>query len=184
MGKVTLDMAMSLDGFISGPNNEDGGLHDYFFSPAGATAEVIEEGFKTTGAIVMGKRAYDVGAQQDGFVDNPYQVPTFVLTTDAPKEVAEGAEAFIFITDGIESALNQAKAAAGDRDVVIGGGANIAQQFLKAGLIDEIQIHLVPVLLGDGIRLFGPIGTEQIELESTRVIESAAVTHLKFRVVK
>ena len=184
MGKVTLDMSMSLDGFIAGPNNEDGGLHDYFFSPASGTAEVIEEGFKTTGAIVMGRRAYDVGAQQDGFVDNPYLVPTFVLTSDVPKQAAKGAEAFIFVTDGIESALKQAKAAAGDRDVVIGGGANIAQQFLKAGLLDEIYIHLVPVLFGAGLRLFEHLGTEHIELESTQVIDAPDATHLKFRVVK
>jgi len=184
MGKVLLDMAMSLDGFIAGPNDEDGGLHNYFFSPSGATAEVIEEGFKTTGTIIMGRRAYDVGAQQDGFVDNPYQVPTFVLTSDVPKQAAKGAEAFIFVTDGIESALKQAKAAAGDKDVVIGGGAATAQQFLKAGLLDEIQIHLVLVLLGEGKRLFDHLGTEHIELESTRVIESPGVTHLRFRVGK
>ena len=91
MGKVVLDMAMSLDGFIAGPKGEDGGLHNYFFSPSGATAEVIEEGFKTTGTIIMGRRAYDVGAKQDGFVDNPYQVPTFVLSSDVPKTVAKGA---------------------------------------------------------------------------------------------
>ena len=94
------------------------------------------------------------------------------------------AEAFIFITDGIESALKQAKAAAGDKDVVIGGGAATAQQFLKAGLLDEIQIHLVLVLLGEGKRLFDHLGTEHIELESTRVIESPGVTHLRFRVGK
>jgi len=184
MGKVLLDMSMSLDGFISGPNGEDRGLHDYFFSPFGATAKVIEEGFKTTGAIIMGRRAYDIGAAQDGFVDNPYQVPTFVLTHHVPEKAAKGAEVFIFVTDGIESALEQAKAAAGDKDVVVGGGANTAQQYLKAGLIDKIQIHLVSVLLGDGIRLFNQLGTYPIELESTGVIEGTGVTHLRFRVIK
>jgi len=184
MTKVTLDMAMSLDGFIGGPNDEDRGLHDYFFSPSGATAQVIEEGFNTTGAIVMGRRAYDIGAAQDGFVDNPYQVPTFILTHEVPERAAKGAEGFIFVTDGIESALQQAKAAAGDKDVVVGGGANIAHQYLKAGLVDEIQIHLVSVLLGEGIRLFDRFGTEPIELESTRVIESSGVIHLRFRVAK
>lgn len=179
-----LDMAMSLDGFIAGPNDEDGGLHDYFFSPSGATAEVIEEGFKRTGAIVMGRRAYDIGAGQDGFADNPYQVPHFVLTHDVPEKVGKGAEAFNFVTDGIESALTQTRAAAGDRDVVVGGGANIAQQILKACLVDELQIHLVPVLLGRGIRLFEHIGPDHIKLESTRVIEAPGVTHLRFRVIK
>jgi len=86
------------------------------------------------------------------------------------------------LTDGIESALAQAKAAAGGQDISVAGGANIAQQYLKAGLLDEMQIHLVPVLLGDGVRLFDHLGTEQIELESTRVIESAGVTHLRFSV--
>jgi dihydrofolate reductase len=184
MGKVILDMSMSLDGFIAGPNDEDGGLHDYFFSPSGDTTKVIEEGFKTTGVIVMGRRSYDMGAAQDGFVDNPYQVPTFVLTHAVPDRVAKGAEAFIFVTDGIESVLKQAKAAAGDKNVVIGGGAKTAQQFMKAGFIEEIQIHLVPVLLGEGIRLFEHIGSEPIELESTRVIAASDVTHLQFRMIK
>lgn len=183
MGKVLLDMSMSLDGFTAGPNDEHGGLHEYFFSPSGGTVEVLEEGFKTTGAIVMGRRSYDIGAQQDGFVDNPYQVPTFVLTHTVPEKVAKGAEAFIFVTGGIESALQQAKAAAGDKNVVIGGGANIAQQFLKSGFVDEVQIHLVPVLLGEGIRLFDHIGTRQVQLEGVGVIEAPGVTHLRFRII-
>lgn len=184
MGKVLLDMAVSLDGFVAGPGDEDVGLHNYFFSPSGETAAIIEEGFRTTGTIIMGRRSYDIGARQDGFVDNPYQVPTFVLSHQVPQQIARGAETFVFVTDGIESALTQAKAAAGDRDVVIGGGANTAQQFISAGLVDEIQLHLVPVLLGEGIRLFDHIGGEHIPMESTRVIDAPDVTHLKFRVVK
>lgn len=184
MGKVILDMAMSLDGFIAGPNNEDGGLHNYFFSPAGATAGVIEEGFKTTGAIIMGRHSYNLGAEQAGFEDNPYQAPTFILTHHVPESVAKGAETFIFVTDGIESTLKQATAAAGDRNVVIGGGANIAQQFLKAGLVDEIQLHLIPVLLGAGIRLFDHLGAEAIQLENAGVIAAPDATHFKLRVVK
>ena len=178
MGKVVLDMAMSLDGFIAGPNNEDGGLHNYFFSPAGATGGVIEEGFKTTGAIIMGRRSYNLGAEQAGFEDNPYQVPTFILTHTVPEKVTKGGEGFIFVTDGLESLLKQAKAAAGDKDVVIGGGANIAQQFLKAGFIDEIQLHLVPVLLGAGLRLFDHLEAESIKLENAGVIACADETHL------
>ena len=184
MAKVVLDMAMSLDGFISGPNGEDHGLHDYFFSPSSGTTEVIEEGFKITGTIIMGRRTYDIGAAQDGFVDNPYQVPTFIITHHAPEKPSKGAESFIFVTDGIESALEQAKTAAGDRYVVIGGGANVAQQYLNAGLLDEIQIHLVPILLGEGIRLFDSIGMDQMKLEKTRVIEGSGVTHLRFRLIK
>lgn len=184
MGKVILDMSMSLDGFIAGPNDEDGGLHNYFFSPSDATVGVIEEGFKTTGAIVMGRRSYDMGAEQDGFVDNPYKAAHFVLTHAVPEKMAKGAEAFTFVTDGIESLLKQAKAAAGDKNVVIGGGANTAQQFMKAGLIEEIQLHLVPVLLGHGIRLFEHIGPEQFELESAGVIAASDATHLRFRVIR
>ncbi len=108
----------------------------------------------------------------------------FVVSHDVPEKVAKGSTTFIFVPDGIESALSQAKAAAGDKAVVVGGGANTAQQYIQAGLLDEIQIHLVSVLLGEGIRLFEHIATSHIELESTRVIKSPGVTHLKFRVVK
>ena len=89
-----------------------------------------------------------------------------------------------FVTDGIEAALEQARAAAGDTDVAVYGGANVAQQYLEAGLLDELQIHLVPVLLGGGVRLFDHLGTEQPELEGTRVKQSPAVTHLRYRVAK
>jgi len=184
MGKVLLDMAMSLDGYLARPHDEDGGLHNWYFSPAPKSAAVIEELINTSGVIVMGRRAYDIGDRYDGYVDNPYKVPHFVLTHNVPEKPAKGETSFTFVTEGIESILKQAKAAAGDKDVVIGGGADIAQQCLKAGLIDEIQIHLVPVLLCEGLRLFEHIGTESIELEQTRVIESTGVTHLKFRVVK
>jgi dihydrofolate reductase len=188
MAKVVLDMSMSLDGFIAGPNDDDAGLHDWFFQDFGAqtgkSREVIDEGIKTTGAIVMGRRTYDQGDRQDGFVDTPYHVVHFVLSQEVPEKVAKGSTTFLFVTDGIENALTQAKAAAGDKDVVVGGGADIAQQYIKAGLLDEIQIHLVPVLLGEGRRLFDHLGTEHIELERTRVIESPGVTHLWFRVVK
>lgn len=188
MAIVLLDMSMSLDGFIAGPNDEPGGLHDWFFSPPGGVTdsnrEVVDESVRTTGAIVTGRRTYDQGDEVDGFVDSPYKVEHFVLTHDVPEKVAKGEMTFTFVVDGIESALEQAKAAAGDRNVAVGGGASIARQCIKAGLIDEIQIHLVPVLLGEGIRLFEHLGAEQIELERTRVIESPGVTHLGFRVVK
>ncbi len=183
MAYVLLDMAMSLDGFICGPNGEDFGLHDYFFAPTGATATIIDEGFHITGAIIMGRGAYDMGATQDGFADNPYQVPTFILTHHVPEKVAKGAEAFIFVTDGMESALAQAKVAAGEKAVVIGGGANMAQQCLKAGVVDKIQIHLVATLLGGGVRLFDHLNAEPVKLECTRVIQGVGVTHLLFNVV-
>ncbi len=184
MAKVILDMSMSLDGFVAGPKDEDGGLHDYFFSPSGETTKVIEEGFKFTGAIIMGKRSYDIGAAQDGFANNPYQVPTFILSSKVPKKRAKGAEDFVFVSDGIESAIVQAKAVVGKRYVVVGGGAITAQQFLEAGVLDEIQIHLIPVLLGDGKRLFDINGCPPIELDMMRVVEGNNVTHLRYRVVK
>ncbi len=114
----------------------------------------------------------------------PFHVPVFVLTHHAQDPlVKEGGTTFTFVTDGIDSALDQAQAAAGDKDVSIAGGANTIQQFLEAGLLDELQIHLVPLLLGDGVRLFDGLG--DVALERTRVLESpTGVTHLRFRVVK
>jgi dihydrofolate reductase len=207
MGKVLLDISLLLDGFIAAPNDDperplgDGGqrLHDWVFggktertenTPRNSAvdprnAEVLDEMFNTTGAMVAGRRTYDFSKDEWGERD-PFggQLPVFVLSHDVPERVAKGGAVYTFVTDGIESALTQAKSAAGDKNVQVMGGANIAQQCLKAGLLDEIQIHLVPVLLGEGRRLFEHLGTEQIELETTRVIESPGVTHLKFRVVK
>lgn len=191
MGKVMLDMSMSLDGFIAGPNvgvelpMGEGGerLHEWLFNTAASEvdAEVAQEMLATTGAVVLGRRTFEVGVGEWG--DTPFPVPCFVLTHEAREELVKKSGTFTFVTTGIESALEKAKAAAGEKNIRL-MGADIAQQFLKAGLLDEIQLNLVPVLLGDGIRLFEHIGTEQIELESTRVIESPGVTHLKFRVVK
>jgi dihydrofolate reductase len=115
----------------------------------------------------------------------PFHMPVFVLTHHARETATmQGGTTFSFVTDGIEAALEQARAAAGDKDVAVAGGASVAQQYLRAGLLDELQIHVVPVLLGDGVRLFDHLGTGQVELEATRVIESHAVTHLRYRVVK
>jgi len=112
-------------------------------------------------------------------------VPVFVLTHHARETVTkQGGTSFTFVTDGIEAALEQAQAAAGDKDVAIAGGASLIQQYLRAGLLDEFQIHLVPLLLGDGVRLFDQLDSEQVELEATRVIESPGISHLKFRVVR
>ncbi|MDA8163039.1 MAG: dihydrofolate reductase family protein [Desulfobacteraceae bacterium] len=214
MGKVTSDISMSLDGFIAGPNVGierplgEGGerLHQWIygltsfrklhsldprtgkpFSTGGETNrddEVLAEMFQNTGAIVMGRRMFDTGEKPWG--DNPpFHMPVFVLTHHfREKLVKEGGTTFIFAADGIESALKQAKTAADNKDVAVAGGANIIQQCLKAGLLDEMQIHLVPVLLGDGIRLFENLGPRHIELERIRVIESPHVTHLRFRVTK
>ena len=109
----------------------------------------------------------------------------FILTNHAREPVAKrGGTTFTFVTDGIEAALEQARAAAGDKDVAVAGGATLAQQYLAAGLLDELQIHLAPVFLGDGVRLFDNLGAEPIVLKPTRVIDSPAVTHLRYRIVK
>lgn len=183
MAKVVLDMAMSLDGFIAAPNDGDGGLHNWYFSPSSASAEVIAELIASTGAIVMGRRAYDMGDQFDGYVDNPYKVPHIVLTHQKPEKIAKGETPFIFVSDGVESAIQQAKGAAGEKDVVIGGGANTARQCIEAGLVNEIQLHLVPVLLNGGLRLFDDLQSQPMNLEKIRVIEAPNVTHLRYRVV-
>jgi dihydrofolate reductase len=194
MGHVVLAMSMSLDGYIAGPNVGveqplgQGGerLHDWMF--VGKTereAAVFEaESFKTTGAIITGRRTFDVGVGPWG--DNPsFHAPCFVLSTAAQQKIVkDGGTTYTFVTDGIESALARARAAAAGKNVQVLGGAHTAQQYIKAGLLDEIRIHLVPVLLGAGIRLFDHIGTEQIVLKQTSVIEAPGITHLTFRVVK
>ena len=212
--KLKLDISMSLDGFVAGPNQtlekplgEGGeGLHEWAFrlaswrEPHGLSGgdaeavdnEVVAEGLRATGAVVMGRRMFSGGdgpwaddANEDGWWgDNPpFHVPVFVITHHARETVVkEGGTSFTFVTDGVEAALEQARAAAGDKDVSLAGGANVAQEYLQAGLLDELQIHLVPVFLGGGVRLFDGLGP--IELEAMRVIGSDAVTHLKFRVVK
>ncbi len=180
MGSVLLDMAVSLDGFVAGPNGADGGLYDWYFAPAPPSTLVKDELLETVGAMILGRRAF--GDEPGGF-DTPYKVPHFVLS-HAPREtVARDGVQFIFVTDGIEHALAQAQAAAGDKLVCVAGGARTAQQFINAGLLDEIQLHLVPVLLGDGLRLFDGPGAKPMHLERTRVIEGTGVTHLRFRCI-
>jgi dihydrofolate reductase len=118
--------------------------------------------------------------------DPPFRVPVFVLTHHPRETVTkEGGTTFHFVTDGIEAALEQARAAAGDRNVGVSGGASVAQQYLKAGLLDELQIHVAPVLMGDGVRLFeNHLERDQVELECTMVLESPAATHLRYRVAR
>ncbi len=180
MGKVLLDMNVSLDGFVAGPNGEDGGLHNWFFSPSGG--EAVAESVRNTGAILIGRRTYDQGDRMDGFAHSPYAVEHFVLTHEPPERPARGEMKFTFVTGGVEEAVGRAKRAAGDGNVAVGGGASVAQQCLKAGLVDEIQVHLVPVLLGGGIRLFEGVG--RVGLEGVRVVDAPGLTHLMYRVLK
>ena len=215
MARLTLDITMSLDGFIAGPKQSleqplgEGGerLHEWLVRLAsfrerhglsgGETkgdTEVVEESLRGTGAVVMGRRMFSGGEgswegdpRADGWWGDepPFHAPVFVVTHHARETVVkQGGTAFNFVTDGIEAALEQARAAAGDKDVAVAGGASVVQQYLKAGLLDELQIHVVPLLLGGGVRLFDQLGSKQVELECTRVIQSPAVTHLKYRVVK
>jgi dihydrofolate reductase len=156
-----------------------------------ADDELVAESLRATGAVVMGRRMFSGGdgpwdedPNADGWWgdDPPFHVPVFVLTHH-PREtvVKEGGTSFVFVTGGIEAALEQARAAAGDKDVSVGGGASIIQQYLKAGLLDELQIHVAPVLLGSGVRLFEPLGIEPVALQTDRVLSSPYATHLRFR---
>jgi dihydrofolate reductase len=157
-----------------------------------ADSDVIAESLRATGAVVMGRKMFSGGEgswendpRADGWWgdDPPFHVSVFVLTHQARgTKVMEGGTSFEFVTDGIEAALERAKAAAGDKDVLLAGGASIVQQYLKAGLLDELQIHVAPVLLGEGTSLFDRLGIEPLGLEATRVIASPSVTHLQFRV--
>ena len=186
MGKVVLDKTMSLDGFIAGPNDDVTRLFEWYGGKPTEVLRDLGDPLKTTGAVVMGRRSFNLIDNPNGWVTpdgTALPWPVFVLTHQPQEKVTKGATTFTFVTDGIESAVRQAKAVAGSKNVGV-MGAHTAQQCLKAGLLDEIHIHLVPVLLGEGIRLFDHLGTQHIELESTRVIESPGVTHLWFRVVK
>jgi len=204
MGKVATGLSMSLDGFIAGPNDGpqsplgdggerlfrwySGGDTDYrlpgtemVFKVSPQSAELLREAHSKMGAFVTGRRTFDITNGWGG--SPPLGVPTFVVTHTVSQEWVYEGSPFTFVTEGVESAVEQAKAAAGDKTVAV-GAASIAQQCIRAGLLDEIHIDLVPVLLGGGVRLFDHLGTGPMELESTRVIEGAGVTHLTFRVVK
>ena len=196
MGKVIAGFSMSLDGFIAGPNDEVDRIMRWYFSGdsefpvadgamvfklSRGSAELLQERFSTTGAIVTGRRDFEVSGAWGG--KPPLPVPMFIVTHRIPQEWAKEGSPFTFVTDGVESAVERAKAVAGEKDVGV-GAASIAQQCIRAGLLDEIHIDLVPVLLGGGVRLLDHLGTGPIELESTKVVEGAGVTHLTFRVVK
>lgn len=192
MGKVASSMSMSLDGFVTGPRDsrqfplgEGGEVLHHWLGPTATPADraVLQEMLDGAGSIVMGRRSYDFCVGEGGWGDGgPVgQTPCFVLTHQPPDPTAV-PKVFTFVTDGIGSAIAQAKEAAGDRTVGI-HGATAAQQALAAGLLDEIQVHLVPVLLGGGVRLFDLLGAHQVQLERDRVVEAGSgVTHLRFRV--
>jgi dihydrofolate reductase len=188
MPTVTLEITMSLDGFVAGPNVSianpmgDGGekLHDWLFGARSAVdAEIIANMYRTIGAVVLGRRTFDLGEGPWGD-EPPFPVPCFVVTHRGRPTLIKSGTPMTFVEDGIESALAQAKEAAGDKTVIIMGGASIAQQYIRAGLVEELDIHMAHQLLGGGSRLFENTGA--IELQKVEVVESTDVTHLKFRV--
>ncbi len=205
MGEVVVGFSMSLDGFVTGPNDsserplgEGGGrlFQWYFdgdtdfvttsgtltFKTSGESAARLRESFASVGALVTGRRTFDIANGWGG--RHPLAVPVFVVTHSIPHGWANDGSPFTFVTDGVESAVNRARSIAGAKDIAV-GAATVAQQCLRAGLLDRIHIDLVPVLLGDGVRLFDHLGAHQpVALETTRVIEAPGVTHLDFRVVK
>jgi dihydrofolate reductase len=202
VSKVLVFKSMSLDGFISGPNDEIGPLHDWmfstrpagkgsweeaegkterFFAPEGVNRDILMEAMAVEGATVVGRRTYNVAGGWGG--KPPGHGPYFVMTHEPPS-ADKVSSAFTFVTDGIESAVAQAVAASksGLVDLM---GANVIQQGLRAGLVDEIVVQVIPVLLGQGIRLFDQLGSAPIRLERTRVEAGpSGVTHLFYDVVR
>ena len=211
MSSVSCQISISLDGFVAGPNQSlenpigEGGLrlHQWVFETASwraqhghaggadsADSAVVRDLFKNVGAYVMGRKMFGGG---DGPWDEtwtgwwgddpPYHVPVFVLTHHARQPLPmRGGTTFTFVTDGIESALRQARTASGKKDVEIAGGAHTVQQYLRAGLLDELYLHVVPVVLGAGERLLENVGDPT--LEPISVIASPGVTHVKYRIVR
>src|SRR5690625_1398640 len=201
MSKVILDISMSLDGFITGSNDDqkqplgDGGeaiqswlfsgdqssYYNDFFKLSSINREVFDESIPNTGAMIVGRRTFDIVNGWEG--SHPIQgVPIIVVTHEVPESYIKGNTRFIFATDGIENAVKQAKDAANGKNVSI-GTASIAGQCIKAGILDEMHLHVAPILMGNGIRLFEHIGTNQIKLESQQVTDGTDVTHLKYKLV-
>jgi dihydrofolate reductase len=211
MSKVRAHITVSADGYVAGPNlslenplGEGGGsLHDWavplraFREPHGmeggevnASSPVFEESLANVGAEIMGRGMFGGGPGPWGDdlwpgwwgEEPPFHMPVFVLTHHEREPLTLSDTTFAFVTDGIESALDQARTAAAGKDVAIVGGANVINQYLAAGLVDELELHVVPLVLGGGARLFDGVGPE-LELEQVRAVEAPGVTHLKYRVV-
>jgi dihydrofolate reductase len=210
MTELRFEISISTDGYVAGPNQSEehplgeGGeqLHEWVVKldawrrshgrsggEANASSAIVEEAMENVGAVIMGRNMFGGGPgpwdpEWRGWwgEEPPFHMPTFVLTHHErePLEM-RGGTTFHFVTDGIESALAQAEEAAAGKDVRLGGGAEAAQQYLAAGLIDELQLNIVPVLLGAGERLFENVGSS-LELEQTRVVHTPEVTHIRYRV--
>ena len=213
MSKVRVHISTSLDGYVAGPNQSmeeplgEGGehLHDWLVAlkewreasgmeggEENANSAVVREAFANVGAEIMGRGKFGPPSRgpwgDDAWQgwwgdDPPFHKPVFVLTHHTRGPLTLSDTTFTFWTDGIESALERAREAARDRDVFIGGGAKTINEYLAAGLVDELELHVVPILLGGGARLFDGVGPD-VRLEPLRVVEAPGVTHLKYRVVK
>jgi len=212
VAKLRFQISISIDGFVAGPNPSEehplgeGGeqLHEWVVKLAewrkphgyeggetNASSAVMEDALSNVGATVMGRNMFGGGPGPWGEEpwegwwgdEPPFHTPVFVLTHHEREPLEkEGGTTFTFVTDGIESALEQAKEAAGGKDVALGGGADVAQQFLAAGLIDELDLNVVPVLLGGGTRLFENLTGANVALEQVRVIAGPDATHVKYSV--
>ena len=205
---VHADISISLDGFAAGPNQSEedplgvGGeqLHEWAFplrtfeemhgrsgGETGPDDEVMAEVYETLGAVVMGRKMFGPSGDWDPDWEGwwgdepPFGGPVMVLTHHSREPLEKGATTFHFVTDGIDAAIESARDAAAEKDVLVAGGASAIQQALAAGHLDELQVHVAPVLLGGGARLFEGVGPD-VELEQVRAIASPAVTHLKYRV--
>lgn len=200
MSKVIVDLSVSLDGFIAGSDDgselplgrggealftwmaagPDANRTERRLTPPDASKPVIEEWMTTVGGMISGRRTFDIA---NGWKDgHPIDAPIFVVTHEAATH-GEWSPRVSFVTDGIERALDLAQEAAGEATVSL-AGASVAQQVLRAGKVDEIQVSVVPLLLGSGVRLFDHLGPDPVPLEQIRVIESDGVTHLRYRVVR
>lgn len=192
MGKVYGEISVSLDGFITGPNVHkgnglgDGGerLHDWMFdAKTEADAAMVKDTYATTGAVLIGKGMFDVGFEPWGDPP-PFGMPVFVVTHQERSPLPmQGGTTYTFV-DGIQAALEHAQAAANNKHVGVWGGADIIRQYLQAGLLDEMRIHLAPVVLGGRIRLFESMQPKGIELRKTRSTDTPGATHLYFDVIK
>jgi dihydrofolate reductase len=176
-------MTLSLDGYASDPNGDVSALYPDL--EALCNTEMLQEEIRTTGAVVMGRRTYAMG-DPDAFDENyEFQVPIFVLTHHVPEKKPKGSQnlTVTFVTDGIQSAIRQAKAAAGEKNVIL-IGASIDQQCIKAGLCDELHFGILPVLLGGGLRYFERVDLSEVKLEKIRIFEAGERTDLWFRIVR
>lgn len=193
MGKVIISQSISLDGYSAGlntsrqhPLGERGELlHDWMFNPVGDVelirkfhAEILND----SGAFILGRTMYEIGIHL--WDEGTFPAPCFVVTHRPHESVAAKSGHYTFVTEGVVHAVASAKAVAGAKPVTLMGGATSIQHFLKAGLVDEIRIALVPLLLGQGVRFFDQIGTDLVKLEIVNVINEAKATHLHYRVVK